>query len=224
MGEMITFDCPGGEGAAGYLATADGAAEQSNGVGIVVIQEWWGLNDQIKGVAERFAAEGFTALAPDLYKGRVAGDPDEANHMMTGLDWVGATQQDVRGALQYLKGHCDKTAVMGFCMGGALTLIAAAKLSECDAAVCFYGIPPAEAADPAKIKVPLQAHFAIQDDWCTPEAVKALEARLKTGGVQYELYSYDAAHAFFNETVDPYDAGAAAQSWDRTLGFLRAAM
>ena len=219
MGEMISFACPGGESAAGYLATAEGAT-----TGIVVIQEWWGLNDQIKGVAERFAKEGITALAPDLYKGRVTGDPDEANHMMTGLDWVGATEQDVCGALRYLKGRCAKTAVMGFCMGGALTLIAAAKVAECDAAVCFYGIPPAEAADPSQIRIPLQCHFATQDDWCTPDAVAGLEQRLKAGGVAYQLYNYEAAHAFFNETVDPYDADAAAQSWDRTLGFLREAL
>ena len=219
MGEMITFDCPGGEPAAGYLAKADGAR-----VGVVVIQEWWGLNDQIKGVADRFAAAGFSALSPDLYKGRVTGDPDEANHMMTGLDWVGATEQDVRGALRYLRRNCEKTAVMGFCMGGALTIIAAAKVPECDAAVCYYGIPPADAADPAQIKIPLQGHFATEDDWCTPDAVKDLEERLKAGGVRYDLYSYEAAHAFFNETVDPYDAAAAARSWDRTLGFLRKAL
>ncbi len=215
MGDMVSFQCPGGGTGKGYLAAAETAK-----AGIVVIQEWWGLNDQIKGVADRFAAAGYSALAPDLYDGRVASEPDEANHMMTGLDWVGATTEDVRGALQYLKASTGKAAVMGFCMGGALTMIAAAKLRECDAAVCFYGIPPAEAANPAEIRVPLQCHFANQDDWCTPEAVAALEETLKSAGVAHELFRYDAAHAFFNETVEPYDAAAAAQSWDRTLAFL----
>ncbi len=94
------------------------------------MQLLWGLNDQIKGVAERFAAAGFTALAPDLYGGRVTAVPDEANHLMEGLDWVGATEVEVRGALQYLKARLERAAVMGFCMGGALTVIAAAKLAE----------------------------------------------------------------------------------------------
>ena len=219
MGAMIAFGCPDGSTASGYLAEVDGAR-----AGVVVIQEWWGLNDQIKGVAERFAAAGFTALAPDLYDGRVTGEPDEANHLMGGLDWVGATEVEVRGALQYLKARLDKAAVMGFCMGGALTVIAAAKLADCDAAVCYYGIPPKEQADPADIRVPLQAHFANNDDWCTPAAVDAFEAALGATGVAREIHHYQAAHAFFNETVGAYDAQAAAQSWQRTLAFLRSHM
>jgi len=219
MGNTITFDCPGGKSASGHLATAEGSRS-----GVVVIQEWWGLNDQIRGVADRFAAEGFTALAPDLYDGRVTGEPDEANHMMSGLDWVGATETDVAGALQHLKGSCDKVAVMGFCMGGALTVIASAKLADCDVGVCYYGIPPVEQADPATIRVPFQGHFANQDDWCTPDAVNALEATLKDAVEVHELYRYDAAHGFFNETVEAHNAEAAVLSWDRTLAFLRAHM
>ena len=187
-----------------------------------MIQEWWGLNDQIKGVAERFAAAGFTALAPDLYHGRVTGEPDEANHLMEGLDWVGATEVEVRGALQYLKARLERAAVMGFCLGGALSAIAAARLADCDAAVCYYGMPPKEQAEPADIRVPFQGHFAHQDDWCTPAAVDAFEAALGATGVPQEIHRYQAAHAFFNETVEAYDAQAAAQSWQRTLAFLRA--
>jgi carboxymethylenebutenolidase len=216
MGATIKFRCPDGGEASGYLAEADGAR-----AGVVVIQEWWGLNDQIKGVEERFAAAGFTALAPDLYDGRVTSEPDEANHLMTGLDWVGATEVEVRGALQYLKARLEKAAVMGFCMGGALAVIAAAKLTECDAAVCYYGIPPKEQADPAEVRVPFQGHFANNDDWCTPAAVDAFEAALEGTGVTQEIHRYQAAHAFFNETIEPYDARAAAQSWQRTLAFLR---
>ncbi len=216
MGAMITFTCPDGGEASGYLAEAVGAR-----AGVVVIQEWWGLNDQIKGVAERFAVAGFTALAPDLYDGRVTAEPDEANHLMEGLDWVGATEVEVRGALQYLKARLDKAAVMGFCMGGALTAIAAAKLADCDAAVCFYGIPPKEQVDPAEIAVPFQGHFANNDDWCTPAAVDAFEAAIGATGVPQEIHRYEAAHAFFNETVEAYDAQSAVQSWQRTLAFLR---
>ena len=214
---MIAFNCPNGSTASGYLAEVDGAR-----AGVVVIQEWWGLNDQIKGVAERFAAAGFTALAPDLYHGRVTGEPDEASHLMDGLDWVGATEVEVLGALQYLKARLERAAVMGFCLGGALSVIAAAKLADCDAAVCYYGIPPKEQAEPAQIRVPFQGHFANDDDWCTPAAVDAFETALRGTGVAQEIHRYEAAHAFFNEALGAYDAHAAAQSWQRTLAFLRA--
>lgn len=217
MGAMISYENAEGGRTEGYLVRSDGSRK-----GIVVLQEWWGLNDQIKGVADRFADAGFTALAPDLYEGRVTQDPDEANHMMTGLDWAGATEVDVSGALAYLKndGGCDTAGVMGFCMGGALTVIAGVKLDACDAAVCYYGIPPVEAADPASMRVPFQGHFASRDDWCTPEAADALEASLKSSGVDYEMHRYEGEHAFFNEESAAYDAEAAALSWPRTLDFL----
>ncbi len=220
MGEMIQFNCPDGGTAAGYLATpaaGDGAP------GVVVIQEWWGLNEQIKGVGDRFAQEGYRALVPDLYKGRVTQDPDEANHMMSGLDWGGATNQDIRGAVQHLKAGGQKAAVMGFCMGGALVIMAGVHVPEMDAGVCFYGIPPKDAADPQKIAVPLQGHFANTDDWCTPDAVNALEADLKAGGVNHELFRYDAQHGFVNETrADVYDAAATGDAIGRALTFLKA--
>ena len=215
MGENVRFALPGGGEGSGYLANADGS-----GKSVVVIQEWWGLNDQIKGVADRFAAAGYTALAPDLYNGRVTGDADEANHLMEGLDWVGATDSELRGAVQHLKASRERCAIMGFCMGGALTILGAVKIPEVDAGVCYYGIPPAEQADPASIAVPLQCHFANEDDWCTPAAVEALESTLRAAGVTHEVYRYEAAHGFFNETADYHDASASARAWERTLGFL----
>jgi carboxymethylenebutenolidase len=189
--------------------------------GIVVIQEWWGLNDQICGVADRFARAGYNALAPDLYKGRVTTSPDEANHMMTGLDFPGATHEDLRGAAMRLEEQSPKVAVMGFCMGGALTIAAAVHVHEVDAAVCFYGIPPKDFADPAKIRVPFQGHFANQDDWCTPAAVDDLEKTLKAAGLKHEIYRYDAAHAFFNERSPAYNLEAANLAWDRMSAFLK---
>jgi carboxymethylenebutenolidase len=216
MGETIHFATPHGSDVSGYLARAAGSTKN-----VIVIQEWWGLNQQICGVCDRFAAAGFHALAPDLYHGRVTEDPDEANHMMSGLDWTGATEQDVRGAVQYLKADGGKVAIMGFCMGGALTLIAAAKIPELDVGICFYGIPPAEAADPARIAVPLQCHFANQDDWCTPAAVNAFEATVKQAGVNHELFRYEAQHGFFNEQrPEVYDPDASKLAWERMLGFL----
>jgi carboxymethylenebutenolidase len=214
---MIEFARPDGGSTKGYLATAGQGRP-----GIVVIQEWWGLNDQICGVADRFARAGYNALAPDLYKGRLTTEPDEANHLMTGLDFADATHQDLRGAAQHLQAQSGRVAVMGFCMGGALTIAAAAHVPEFAAGVCFYGIPPKAFADPAKIRIPLQGHFANKDDWCTPAAVDDLERTLKTAGIQHEIYRYDAAHAFANERSPAYDVGCANQAWERMAAFLGA--
>lgn len=223
MGDIIQFTRPDGGQTSGYLARAgDGKP------GVVVIQEWWGLNDHIKSVADRFAAMGYNALAPDLYAGRVAKDADEASHMMNGLDFPGATHQDIRGAVYYLHvlgsksplGAVSKVGVIGFCMGGALTIAAAVHLPGVDAAVCFYGIPPAEFAAPGDIKAPFQGHFANRDDWCTPAAVDGFEDTIKAHGHEAEIYRYDADHAFFNNArPEVYDAAAAKLAWDRTSVF-----
>jgi len=217
MGTMIEFARPNGGKTKGYLA----AAGQGRS-GVVVIQEWWGLNDQICGVADRFARAGYNALAPDLYKGRLTTQPDEANHLMTGLDFADATRQDLRGAAQHLQAQSGKVAVMGYCMGGALTIAAAVHVAEFAAGVCLYGIPPKAFADPAEIRVPLQGHFANKDDWCTPTAVDDLETTLKAAGVTHEIYRYDAAHAFANERSAAYDVACANQAWERMAAFLGA--
>jgi carboxymethylenebutenolidase len=218
MGAAMEFSRPDGGTTKGYLAKAgDGRP------GVIVLQEWWGLNDQICGVADRFARAGYNALAPDLYEGRLTSEPDEANHLMEGLDFPGATHQDTRGAAQHLQSIGGKVAVMGFCMGGALTVAAAVHVPEVDAAVCYYGIPPADFADPKDIKIPFQGHFAEHDDWCTPDLVKALQAGLRKSGVDHEVFSYDAQHAFFNERSEAaYDAACANLSWERMADFLAA--
>ena len=216
MGQMIDFKRPDGSACRGYLAEAGRGRP-----GIVVIQEWWGLNDQICGVADRFARAGYNALAPDLYQGRVTQNPDEANHLMTGLDFPGATHQDIRGAVRHLQSMSGKVGVMGFCMGGALTVAAAVHVPEAAAAVCFYGIPPKEFADPANIRIPFQGHFANRDDWCVPSAVDALEAALNGSGAPAEIHRYDAAHGFFNERrADVYSANDATLAWERMTAFL----
>ena len=218
MGQMIEFARPDGSKCGGFLAQAGKGRP-----GVVVIQEWWGLNDQICGVADRFARAGYNAFAPDLYKGRVTQNPDEASHMMNGLDFPGATREDIRGAVQHLKSLSPKVAVLGFCMGGALTIAACVHLKEPDAGVCFYGIPPADFADPAGITLPFQAHFANKDTWCTPEAVNKLEAAMKAARRTPEIHRYDAGHGFFNERrADVYDAKLADLAWKRTGDFLKA--
>ena len=213
---MIEISSPSGHTCPAYHAPAAGP-------GLVVVQEWWGLNPQIKATADRFATAGFNAVVPDLYRGRVTSNADEANHMMTGLDWPQAVS-DVQSCLQHLKKSGGSAGVTGFCMGGALTIIASANLAETDAGVCFYGIPPDQAADPGKIRIPFMAHFASVDDWCTPAAVDALEDKLKRGEVDYTLFRYEGRqHAFMNEArPDVYDADAAKLAWERTIAFFKA--
>ena len=215
MGKIVKFDRPDGGQTSGYLATA--AANQP---GVIVIQEWWGLNDQICGVADRLARAGYNALAPDLYKGQATQDPDEAGHMMSGLDFPDATHQDIRGAVQHLAADSSKVAVMGFCMGGALTIASTVHIPECSAGICFYGIPPKEFSDPKDIRVPFQGHFANQDDWCTPTAVDEVENTLQKSNTTHEIFRYDAAHAFFNEQSDAYDVSAQRDAWKRLTTFL----
>ena len=215
MGSMIDFKRPDGSTCKGYLAEA-GAGKP----GIIVIQEWWGLNDQIKGIADRLAAAGYNALAPDLYKGRVTQKPDEANHLMTGLDFVGASDQDIAGAVKHLATSSRKVGVMGFCLGGALTIAAAARVPGVACGVPFYGIPPAQLADPARIAIPIEGHFANTDDWCTPQLVNDFEKAMTAAGNKPSIFRYDAAHAFANETSAAYDAAAAQQAWQRTMAFL----
>jgi len=222
MGEMIQFKRPDGKTCPGYLATPKAGASAP---GFVCIQEWWGLNDQIKKTADRLADAGYRALVPDLYRGKVAKASDEANHMMANLNFPDAAGQDIRGAVQHLKQSSKKVVVGGFCMGGALTILAAVRAPEMDAGACFYGIPDLPAAELKKIKIPLICHFANNDGWCTPAKVNELEATLKQSKSQFEFYRYDAQHAFMNEArPEVYDAASAKLAWDRTLKFLQKAL
>jgi carboxymethylenebutenolidase len=223
MGTMVEFQRPDGKAVQGYLAVP---AYNSNAPAVVVIQEWWGLNAQIRGVADRLALAGFQALVPDLYRGKATVEQEEAHHLMTGLDFGDAASQDIRGALQYLKARAPKVGLTGYCMGGALTLLAAGA-PELDAAVVWYGCPPLDYIDASKIKIPLQGHWATQDEFFKIDTVDALEAKLSAAGVGYEFHRYLAHHAFANETaVGPgrisatqYDPVWAQQAWDRTLRF-----
>ncbi|MGF1536864.1 MAG: dienelactone hydrolase family protein [Elainellaceae cyanobacterium] len=219
MGEMITFKRPDAKSCSGYYAEPEGGGSAP---GVVVIQEWWGLNDQIKGVADQLAANGYRVIVPDLYRGTVTLEAAEANHMMEELNFADAATQDIRGAAQYLNTQGTKVGVIGFCMGGALTVLSAVHVPELDAAVCWYGVPPEEAGDPRTISIPFQGHFAQNDSFFPPEQVNDLEARLKEGDVQHELYRYEAEHAFGNENGESYNPEAKQQAWTRSLAFLSA--
>jgi carboxymethylenebutenolidase len=226
MGQTVSFQRPDGRHVNGYLAEP---AHPKGAPGVVVIQEWWGLNDQIRGVADRYAEQGWRALVPDLYRGKSTLEAAEAEHLMGALDFGEAASQDVRGAVQYLEGSgSPKVGVTGFCMGGALTLLAAVHVPEMDAGVVFYGYPPLDQVDATKIKVPLMGHWATRDVPFPIAGVDALEAKLRAAGVAFEFHRYEAQHAFFNETqvgagkllpVIEYEPQAAALAWRRTLDF-----
>jgi carboxymethylenebutenolidase len=208
----------------GYLAEAEHAA---GAAAVVVIQEWWGVNEQIRGVADRLASAGYTALVPDLYRGKSTVEAEEAHHLMTELNFGDAASQDVRGAVQFLKTRSGKVGVTGFCMGGALTLLASCASPEIDAAVVWYGCPPLEYIDASKIRAPLQAHWATQDEFFPIATIDPLQDKLREAGVAFDFHRYLAHHAFANETaVGPgripqtqYDPVWSQQAWDRTFSF-----
>ena len=189
--------------------------------GVVVIHEWWGLNDQMKSIADRWAKEGFIAVVPDLYDGKVVpiGKSDEANAAMSALDF-GKAVGTLVAAVAALKANprCNgKVSVTGYCMGGALSFATATQVSDLAAVVPFYGVPPG--ADFSKIVSPVQAHFATKDDWATVAKAKEVQALV---GSKMELHVYDAQHAFCNDQrPDVFDPSACAQAWSRAVQFVR---
>jgi carboxymethylenebutenolidase len=225
MGEMVEFPSNGGTGG-GYLAPP----QEGAGLGVIVIQEWWGLVDHIVEVCDRFAAEGFTALAPDLYHGKTVpnGEPDEAAKALMALDLERAAR-DLSGAVDFLQGHDSVRghglAVVGFCMGGGLALwLATLRPDAVRAVVPFYGIAPrGTEPDWSALTAAVEGHFAEHDDMNSPEEIAALEARLTELDKDVRIFTYPGtAHAFFNDTrPEVYDEDAARQAWVRTLEFLR---
>ena len=185
MGAEITFKRPDGGDAKGYLSNA----AHGDAPGLVVIQEWWGLSEQIKAMCDRFALAGFDALAPDLFKGVVVPyhNSEAAAKAMSSLNFIDAADETVRGAVQYLRRNGAKVGLTGFCMGGAVAVIGAARIPELAAAVTFYGLPPEEAVRPADVKVPLQGHFANSDDWVAPKIVDGFEHGLRAAGKDFRV-------------------------------------
>jgi carboxymethylenebutenolidase len=225
MGSSVSFKRADGKTVQGYLAEP---AHPAGAPAIVVIQEWWGLNAQIRGVADRLANAGYVALVPDLYRGKMTVEAEEAHHLMTGLDFADAATQDIRGAVLHLKARGGKVGITGFCMGGALTLLALGASPELDAGVVWYGCPPLDYIDPARIKARVLGHWATQDEFFPIATVDQLEEKLRGAGASFEFHRYLAHHAFANETaVGPgripatqFDAVWAERAWDRTFRFL----
>jgi len=221
QGEMIRFRT-NGRTAPGYLNTGAGS-----GPALVIIQEWWGLVDHVKQLADRFAAEGFITLAPDLYDGKTTKSPDEAAKLAMALRIEDAAKE-IEGAAKHLLTLSNvqpkKVATLGFCMGGHLALFAAQSFPGTIAAVVdFYGgRHPGAPLNPNELQVPAQAHFGRRDRSIKESDARALVEQYHAAGKFFEAHFYDAGHAFFNDTrPDAFDEPSADLAWQRTLTFLR---
>ncbi|HEV8428749.1 MAG TPA: alpha/beta family hydrolase [Pyrinomonadaceae bacterium] len=221
MGEMVHFPFDSGN-TTGYLATPN----QGSGPGVVVIQEWWGLVDHIKDVCDRFADEGFVALAPDVYHGKTTKSPNEAGKLMMALR-IDEAERDLGAAVEYLltldSTTSKKIGIVGFCMGGALALYTATKNQNIGACVVFYGIHPKVKPDLPNLNGPVLGVFGERDGSVPPDVVHNLERQVKDLGKQIEVKIYPGAdHAFFNDTrPEVYKPEAATDAWQRTIAFLR---
>ena len=220
MGEMVEFKSTGGT-CTGYIAG-------NSGPGVVVIQEWWGLNDHIKDIADRFAAEGFTALAPDLYHGEVTTEPDSAGKLLMSMN-LSTAGKDLSGAIDLLQQRTgnSKVGVTGFCMGGGLTLMVACQRPDAVAAAApFYGgMRPDTPINWEAMTAVVEGHYAENDrGTAAPEAIKTTEAELRAMGKDATFHVYPGTHhAFFNDTrAEVYDEAVSKTAWDRTLALFRA--
>ena len=221
QGSMVDFPVNGKPGN-GYLAVP----ESGGGPGVIVIQEWWGLVDHIKDVVDRFAAEGFVALAPDMYNGESTSSPDDAGKLMMALD-IDRAAKDLSGAIGYLLGRDEVTSstvgTVGFCMGGQLSLYAACENASVGGCVVFYGIHPNVKPNLSALQAPVLGFFAEKDEFVPPAAVKQFEADLQAAGKSADITVCEGVdHAFFNDTRDAvYDPAHASTCWSRMLGFYR---
>lgn len=218
----IEFEVNGGT-APGYLAVP----ESGDGPGTIVLQEWWGVDDHIRDVCDRFARSGFIALAPDLYRGETADQPDEAEQKMMALSMEQA-ERDMRGAVDYLREHSGVAGrgvgSVGFCLGGGLSVWAASLSPHVAATVTYYYVMPHGKPDFSRIRGPVLGHFGTADEFVSVDDARALAAEMRDAGVDVRFEFYEGAgHAFFNDTnrLGTYDAEAAEASWQETISFLR---
>ncbi len=212
-----------GSTAAGYLA----APQASRGIPVVVLQEWWGLEDHIKGVVDRLAGEGFLALAPDLFHGETTDQPDEAEQKMMALS-MDEAEKEMTGAVDYLAAHEQaeggRVGAVGFCLGGGLAIWAASVNPKVGAAVSYYYVMPHGKPDFSNIQAPVLGHFGTGDDFVSVEDAKQLQSELQEAGVDADFEFHEGAgHAFFNDTdrLGTYHPEHAERSWKLTTDFLR---
>jgi carboxymethylenebutenolidase len=218
-GKMVDFQANGGK-TQGYLSTP----ATGKGPGVLVIQEWWGLVPHIKNVCDRFAAEGFSALAPDMYHGQTASEPDGAGKLFMALN-IAQAEKDLRGAATFLAQHSStaKIGAVGFCMGGQLALFAATVNPGVGATVNFYGVHPNVKPDYSKLSGPVLGLFAEKDGFVTPQTARDVDAAIKKAGKSSEIHIYpNVDHAFFNdENAGAYHKPSADDAWRRTLAHFR---
>jgi carboxymethylenebutenolidase len=217
----VRLDTPEG-GTTAYVALPSGNGPAPS---MVMVHEWWGLNDQIKSLARRLAQQGYVVIVPDLYHGKVAAQPEEAHELMRGLEdtrvfdemdaarhWLAAQPRTAK----------SKTGVIGFCVGGGITLRYALRTPDLAAAVMFYGPPETDPAKLAPLTAPLMGHFGADDEGITPDRVNAFQAALESSGKTASIYEYKGAgHAFMHDGLPSYRADAARLAWARTLDFLQ---
>lgn len=218
MTARITY--PGKSGSvSGELAVPSGEGHVG---AVLVLQEYWGVNGHIKGLCERLAGEGFLALAPDLYDGKVTTTAEESWAMLESFDFARGVDH-IAGAKVALEKHPranGKVGVLGFCMGGALALKSACEIAGLSAVIPFYGVP--QSVDYSRVTAPVQAHYAKQDAHITPAKAEAVRDKLRALDKSIELFFYDADHAFFNDTrPEVYSKENATLAWDRTIAFLK---
>jgi carboxymethylenebutenolidase len=219
QGQMVEFSSNGGTDT-GYIAVP----ASGKGPGAIVIQEWWGLVPHIKDICDRFAAQGYVALAPDLYHGKSTTSPDEAGKLMMTMQ-IDEAEKDLRGAITFLLNQeattASKVGTVGFCMGGALSLFAATKNSQVGACVIFYGGHPNVKPDLPNLQAPVLGLYAERDGFVTPDSVHELERKLKELGKAAEMHIYPAVdHGFFNdERPTVYNEAAAKDAWKRVIEF-----
>lgn len=221
--QNLTFPS-GGREAHGYLKTPD----SGSGPGVIVIQEWWGLTEHIADIVDRFAAEGFVALAPDLFGGSTTHDADEAGKLMSELP-VDRAAQDLGGAVDFLLGHeavtSQKVGAVGFCMGGGFVLLLAAQQGDkVGAAVPFYGVGPGVPDSYRGLTAPVLGHYGETDSMYPPDQAQALAEQIRSeAGVDVTVHVYPAGHAFHNDEnlMGTYDPESAKLAWSRTVDFLK---
>jgi len=224
---MPDIEFPTSAGSApGYLAVPPA----EHGPATIVLQEWWGLDEHIRSVCDRFASEGFFALAPDLFRGETASQPSEAEQKMMALS-MDQAEQDMCGAAAYLSSQAgvegSGVGSVGFCLGGGLSVWAAATCPQITAAVTYYYVMPHGKPDFTNISGPILGHFGTADAFIPPDDARKLEAELRDAGAEVTFHFYEGAgHAFFNDTnrLGTYDKDAAETSWQRTVSFLRSAL
>ncbi|MBI4970754.1 MAG: dienelactone hydrolase family protein [Candidatus Omnitrophica bacterium] len=216
-GEMVTLTIKSGIPFQVYEALAKSPSHFS----VLLVHEWWGLNDHMKATADQFALLGYNAIVVDLYGGQVTDNPDEAGILMKAVK-PDEAQSKLEAALEYLAAKSQKTAMMGWCFGGGWALKASlARPDLVDATVIYYG---ELISDPDKLKHlrgPLLGIFAKRDGWITPKWVDTFKTALEKAGVRYEIYSYDADHAFANPSNKHFDKEAYKDAWSKTLEFLK---